>query len=599
MNWRLGVYAAVLFAVVSLLPQTNFWRVRGHDWNGSFFTYHPDETPYAVYVNSLIEGRSRRNDPYTGRVDGAEGPLAESLMSIQFVPAYALALPARWLGLSAMTMFIALTPLVAFASVLAIFWLLNALTNDSRVAAAGALFVVSMGGLARGQFFVRNLGGIATPYIYMPLLRRYEPALAFPLFFIFCGLVWLMLRRKDRRAVLVAMFAAALVFSALVFSYYFLWTAAAAWMLSLTLVSVITRPKPFSSLSRIAALGALMIVPLIPYAYLLAHRAASMDAEQALTFTHAPDLLRPPAVMCVLLLLILGVAVWRRRVERDNPTWKLATAFALAPLIMFNQQMLTGRSLQPIHYEQFIANYVSLVALVLTAVVLWTAFKHERKIPALLLLLISIVATGRAAQEAWLGAHSRMTLSSIIDDGQSAALRLAALEGDPSSRGHVRSDVVLVISGGAFFVSDSLPITAPQPVLWAPHMFSFAGLDPRNNRERLYQQLYYSGVDQQALRADTLEHVYFRLANFGWERLIQGLSANWRPITDAEEQTALANYQNYVDQFDAKRAASPKLAYVVAPASGPTDFSRVDRWYERDAGERAGAYMIYRVKQRP
>jgi hypothetical protein len=130
-------------------------------------------------------------------------------------------------------------------------------------------------------------------------------------------------------------------------------------------------------------------------------------------------------------------------------------------------------------------------------------------------------------------------------------------------------------------------------------MFSFAGLNPSENRERFYQQLYYSGIDQQALRADTLGHVYFRLANFGWERVIQGLSANWRPITDAEEQTAVADYQNYVDTFDAKRAASPKLAYVVAPAGVPTDFSRVDRWYERDAGERAGAYVIYRVKQRP
>ena len=98
MNWRLGVYAAVVFALVSLLPQTNFLRLRGHNWQGAFFTYHPDETPYAVYVNSLIEGRARRNDPYSGRIDGPDGDLPESLMSIQFLPAYSLALPAHCLS---------------------------------------------------------------------------------------------------------------------------------------------------------------------------------------------------------------------------------------------------------------------------------------------------------------------------------------------------------------------------------------------------------------------------------------------------------------------------------------------------------------------
>jgi len=599
-QWRLGICAAALLGLISLLPQANFSRVRGSNWHGTFYTYHPDETPYAAYVNSLIEGRPRRNDPYSGRVDGMDGALPESLMSIQFVPAYSLALPARWLGLSAMTMFIVLTPLVSIASVLAIFWLLGTMTNDSRLATAGALFVLGMGGLARGQFFVRNFGGIATPYIYMLFERRYEPAFAFPLFFIFFGLVWLVLRSQDRPAVLAATIAAAAVFTALVFSYYFLWTAAAAWVLSLILVLAISHTENWRrDLRRLAPLAGLMVLTLVLYAYLLFHRATSIDAEQGLTFTHAPDLFRPPAILCVLLLLMLGVGVWRGRSERNDPRWRLAATFALAPLIMFNQQIVTGRSLQPIHYEQFVANYVSLVALVLTAAVLWSAFKHDRKIPAFVLLVIAAISTGRAFQEIWLAARSRLTLSTIVDDSRLAGLRLAELARNPSEAAHVQSDVVLVISPVSFIVSDSLPVTAPQPVLWAPHMFSFAGLQPRENRERFYQQLYYSGISQETLRADTLERTYFRLANFGWARVIQGLNAKWQPITEAEEQAALGDYQRYVETFDAKRAAGPQLSYVVAPANATTDFSRIDRWYERDPGEQAGSYMIYRVRLRP
>jgi len=598
-RWRLGVYAALLFTTLALLPQLNFWRVRGRSWQGAFYTYHPDETPYAAYVNSLIEGRPRRNDPYSGRVDGSEVPLPESLISIQFVPAYSLALTARWLGLSAMTMFIVLTPLVSIASVLGIFWLIRSVTNDSRLAAAGALFVLGMGGLARGQFFVRKLGGVATPYIYMPFERRYDPAFGFSLCFVFFGLVWLLLHSKDRRVVRAATLGAALVFSVLVFSYYFLWTAAAAWIVGLLLVVAINHTENWwQDLRRLAQLLGLMVLPLVPYTYLLSHRAASIDAEQGLTFTRTPDLFRPPAVLGAMTLLMLCVAVWRRKIERSDPRWKFAATFAVAPLIMFNQQVVTGRSLQPIHYEQFVANYVALLALVLTAAVLWSALRHDRKIPALVLIVIATISTARAFQEVWLGARSRLTFSTIVDDSRPAGSRLAELARNPSAAAHVRSDVVLVVSPLSFIVSDTLPVTAPQPVLWAPHMFSFAGLEPRENQERFYQQLYYSGVNQETLRADTLDRTYFRLANFGWGRVIQGLNANWRPITDAEEQAALADYQRYVDTFDARRAAFPQLAYVVAPANATTDFSRVDRWYERDPGEQVGSYVLYRVRLR-
>lgn len=600
LRWRLGFYAAVGFALITLIPQANFWRVRGHEWHGAFYTYHPDETPYAAYVNSLIHGRPRRNDPYSGRLDGPDVSLPESLLSIQFVPAFSLALPARLLRLSAMTMFIVLTPVVAFASILGIFWLILRITKDPRLAATAAVFVLSMGGLARGQLLVRMLGGAATPYIFLPFLRRYEPAFAFPLFFVFCGLVWVMLRARNRRAVIMATIGAALTFTVLVFSYYFLWTAAVAWVVSLVSVSALIRSETWRQDSvRVAQLTALMALPLVPYLYLLAHRAPSMDAQQALTYTHVPDLLRPPAVLCALLLLTLLLALWRGLIAQRDRSVMFAGAFALAPLLMFNQQVLTGHSLQPIHYEQFIANYVSLLALVLTASILWWARTGGRKIPALILILISVISIARASQEAWLGARSRVNFSTIVDESRPVAVRVAELNRRMSDRGTGSSTVVLVLSPASFVVMDTLCMTTSQPVLWAPHMFSFSGLTPAENKERFYQNLYYSDVDQQTLRSATLEHTYFQLANFGWERVIQGLNANWRPITEAEEQAALTEYEQYVNTFDAKRVSQPQLAYVIAPVKEATDFSRIDRWYERDAGERAGAYVIYRVKLRP
>src|SRR5881394_3280531 len=104
--WRWSVGAAIAVALLGLLPQLHFRINRGCNWQGANAIMHPDEVAYSAYVASLIRGRPRRNDPTTGRKDEPGTPLPESLFSIQLVPAYAVALPARWLGLSAATVFI-------------------------------------------------------------------------------------------------------------------------------------------------------------------------------------------------------------------------------------------------------------------------------------------------------------------------------------------------------------------------------------------------------------------------------------------------------------------------------------------------------------
>ena len=102
-RWRWGIGAAVLMMLVALFPQIHFAVSRGHNWHGANAITHPDEVAYSAYVASLIRGNPRRYDPYTGR--GAEPNAPESLFSIQLIPAYAMALPGRLLGISASTLF--------------------------------------------------------------------------------------------------------------------------------------------------------------------------------------------------------------------------------------------------------------------------------------------------------------------------------------------------------------------------------------------------------------------------------------------------------------------------------------------------------------
>ncbi len=73
---------------------------RGNAWNGVYAYHDHDEMAYAAYMQTLIDGKPRRNSPYTGRVDGVENPLDESLFSIQFLAFYPIIVPARILGVS-------------------------------------------------------------------------------------------------------------------------------------------------------------------------------------------------------------------------------------------------------------------------------------------------------------------------------------------------------------------------------------------------------------------------------------------------------------------------------------------------------------------
>src|ERR1041384_7933529 len=123
-RWRWGVVVAVGMTLLALCPQIYLWHVRGRAWAGANAYFYTDEPAYAAYVNALVDGRPRRNDPYTGADDTPAAPQPESLFSIQFIPAYLIALPARSLGLSTATAFILLAPIVAFTTSLALFWLL-------------------------------------------------------------------------------------------------------------------------------------------------------------------------------------------------------------------------------------------------------------------------------------------------------------------------------------------------------------------------------------------------------------------------------------------------------------------------------------------
>jgi hypothetical protein len=607
LKWRFGVVAGIFLAVFCLYPQFKMLYMRGAEWNGHFAYNDIDETAYAAYVRALIDGRPRKNDPYTGRDHTSETPQPESLFSIQFAAPYTIAIPARVLGIGAPWAMTIAGAVAGFLAAFATFWFLGRLTGDSWFAMVGALAVFALGALAAGEGALPEIVSDGFPYPYFPGFRRYIPALTMPAFFAMVGFLWMFLtnggtagatvedsssKLKDRRFLYGAL--ATVCFAYCVYSYFYVWTTAAAFLGCLILAWVMERPASFKDdIRALLLLAGAWGVVLLPYMFLLTQRGESMDHVQLLAYTRMPDLNRVPEWIALATLLLLSVGLIRKSFSISEPSVLFLFALALVPFAVFNQQVITGRSLQPIHYQVFIGNYVAVLSLVVVVALLWRKqLGKGRTGPKL------ICAAAMAVVITWGLVECHYTVR-VLDEANverdqalPVARRLEELaNNDPDPH---RSTVLSL----DWVFADDLPSIAPQNILWARHQHVFAGLSWEESKERYYQQLYYQNWDERSLDYMLRNDVISMIALFGWGRHTDRLSVDSKPLTNGEVAEEVKKYGDYIRNFDKQRAANPTIRYVVVPNLGRTDLSRLEEWYELGEGEVIGAHTIYKARVR-
>jgi len=606
LRWRFGILAAVLLAVFNLYPQFKMFYLRGDDWNGHYAYNDIDEVAYASYVRALIDGRPRKNDPYSGRDESPATPQPESLFSIQFAAPYTVAIPARILGIGtpwAMTISGAVAGILC---ALAAFWLIGRMTGNSWYGMAGATAVFAGGTLAAGEGAILEILFEGFSYPYFPGFRRYIPAMAMAGIFAMFGFVWALLaapsddtaemHNSAPSAGLSWIFgtAAALCFAYTVFSYFYIWTTAAAWLGCLFLVWLIARPAGwFRDAKVLGLLAAACVLVLVPYAYLLSKRSDTLDHVQLLVYTRAPDLFRVPEYIGLVVLLMLAAGIATGRIANRDRSTLFTVSLALVPFVVFNQQILTGRSLQPIHYQVFIGNYVAGLALVLSLGLMFRDSLQKGGAAAR-----TACAAMMTALVVWGFVECHYTVR-VLDEANverdlsyPVAKRLEELAGSAPDR---FQSTILAFD---MIQTDDLPSVAPQNVLWARHQHVFAGLSWDESRERYFQYLYYSNVDESGLDYLLKKDFVSQIALFGWGRHTDRLSFDSKPLTYGEIDAEVERYADYRANFSHAQASNPSLSYVVVNNDADSDLSMVDAWYERDSGEVIGKYTIYRVRLR-
>jgi hypothetical protein len=325
-----------------------------------------------------------------------------------------------------------------------------------------------------------------------------------------------------------------------------------------------------------------------------------MDTMQLLALTHAPDFSRSSERLGLILLLALGYALWRGRVSRTNPLAIFALAFALAPTLIFNQQIVTGHSLQPLHYEMYITKYLTLVSLVLTFV-LFRRARESARLSTRALIIVAIIAFGWGITESVIATQRTLQATLGRDEARDVAARLVEISRDAHDARPALDSLILYTNVAH---ADASPALCPQPVLWSPHTPAFSGVTWQENKERIYRLLYFTGFDEASVNERELEKldyqkVYLLRSLVGWGHADAAWTVNWQPIKPEEIREELRNYADYRASFDRARAAQLPLSHVVTSTDEAVDFQNLDRWYERDAGERIGKFILYRVRLKP
>ncbi|MCA1615488.1 MAG: hypothetical protein LC800_15580 [Acidobacteria bacterium] len=401
------------------------------------------------------------------------------------------------------------------------------------------------------------------------------------------------------------------------------WTTSAALLACLALAWAAARPAGWrDALAPLAIICAVALASLAPYFALVARRAPSMDAAQALLHTREPDLWRGVILVATLAAVALAWGARRGLVRPRDPAALFTLSLSLSVVAVFNQQIVTNRSLQPMHYEQYVGNYVALLAAVLACGLLWrgraargregdsrrgagnaatrVAAGASPPLPRRVWVLAAAFAFLWGVCETVPPTRDYAALNLMHDDWRAVTRRLDALAREaapadacPTERQAAGRPVVFNPSDTRM---DHVPAGSPAAVVWAPHTFAYSGFTAEENKERVFLFLHFAGVAPAAFAAQGRDQGFLQFNVFGWERANPRLTADYRPVTPAEIDRERQNYAEFVRRVEASaRPPEPLLSFAVASDDQPFGRANLDRFYTLREVERVGRHRIFRL----
>lgn len=334
-HWFIAIIAGALAAIV-IFPLVWFRLVIPP---GAYQGINPadfgiDELWYLSRGKEILEGHGLGNAVLLEGKDGQESHFQYG--------EYVLTLPLRWLGLGDRVDIVMLyhvyNVIGVMALVVSIYFFIWQLARDRRVAMLSAAFVV-------GGYSIVYYHRLFTPELIV-YGRAISPYTHSVVFFVFLNLFVRAMQRRGWRPILFA----GCAFGMLFYTYFFAWTFAGAMLASYAMIRV--AKKDFFIARRTLAVGA---VGLLLGSYNLVRMAqffSTPDGAQR-SFFHWTIYSHWPLfniTLAVFTVCVIGLVALRR--SFDTPTM-VVVALTASGWFALNQQILTGRIVQPFHYHWY------------------------------------------------------------------------------------------------------------------------------------------------------------------------------------------------------------------------------------------------------
>jgi len=354
-HW-LAFLFAVIVGLIMVAPHIIFAIKLGHDYRGIYMMQTSDEAVYLARMQEIVDGH-----PSLGAVPYAEYKDRPSLMpptATDFLLAGASILS----NISLPTLLLATKFILPALLFLLIYWLILAMctAGDSNrssclVPLAGALSVV----LAYDSIgYLGNITDIKSTLTFLLWSRPVNPIIGALLLMCLALLLWH--GRNDQRVYPKRVIAGGAIFALMVSSYFFSWGFALAFMSCWAFIQfIVGRRHPAYTTGLIAILGFIFALPYLYQTRLAATHPDFAFAAAKIGLFHSRAPVGSKVIIIVMVLLALTAFIRRMSLRED--WWRFSVVLTLGGVIALNQQIITGVTIWPFHFIQYIKPFSAII----------------------------------------------------------------------------------------------------------------------------------------------------------------------------------------------------------------------------------------------